>query len=93
MREQAEHWLADRGEPSSRTHKLTDLIVLLGDATLADLADEVRALDRLSLHAIQMRYLVAPRTTTRRGGSQGNSSFSQAGPKSVLAVRICRDLG
>lgn len=51
MRGQTERWLAGRGEPSSRTQKLTDLIVLLGDATLADLADEVRALDRFYISA------------------------------------------
>ena len=39
-------WLADCGETPPRTHKLADLIVLLGDVRLAGFADEVQALDR-----------------------------------------------
>ena len=42
-------WLADRGETPPRTHKLIDLVALVGDTTLAGLADEVRILDRFYL--------------------------------------------
>ena len=39
-------WLADRGETLPRTHKLVDLVMLVGESLLAGLADEVRTLDR-----------------------------------------------
>ena len=39
-------WLADRGETPPRTHKLVDLVMLVGESLLAGLADEVRTLDR-----------------------------------------------
>lgn len=39
-------WLGDRGETPPRTHKLVDLVALLGDARFAGLANEVQALDR-----------------------------------------------
>ncbi len=39
-------WLADRGETPPRTHKLVDLVMLVGESLLARLADEVRTLDR-----------------------------------------------
>jgi len=42
-------WLADRGETPPRTHKLIDLVALVGDTTLAGLADDVRILDRFYL--------------------------------------------
>lgn len=34
-------WLAERGETPPRTHKLADLIALLGDAGLADLSEGI----------------------------------------------------
>jgi HEPN domain-containing protein len=39
-------WLVDRGEMPPRTHKLADLITVLGDVRLAGLTDEIQALDR-----------------------------------------------
>lgn len=39
-------WLADQEDVTPRTHKLVDLVVLIGDARLAGLADAVRELDR-----------------------------------------------
>lgn len=39
-------WLVDRGETPPRTHKLVDLVAVLGDARLVGRADEVRGLDR-----------------------------------------------
>jgi len=41
--------LADRDETPPRTHKLIDLVALVGDTALAGLADEVRTLDRFYL--------------------------------------------
>lgn len=41
--------LTDRGETPPHTHKLIDLVALVGDTTLAGLADEVRILDRFYL--------------------------------------------
>lgn len=39
-------WLVERGEMPPRTHKLADLVVLLGEARFAGFANEVQALDR-----------------------------------------------
>lgn len=39
-------WLADSGETPPRTHRIIDLVELLGDARLVGLIDDVRALDR-----------------------------------------------
>lgn len=39
-------WLANRGAMPPRTHRLIDLVAMLGDARLAGHADAVRALDR-----------------------------------------------
>ena len=36
-------WLADRGEMPPRTHRLIDLVAMLGDMRLAGLADWVAA--------------------------------------------------
>ena len=50
--------LADRDETPPRTHKLIDLVALVGDTALAGLADEVRTLDRFYLPTrYRMRYL------------------------------------
>lgn len=41
--------LAERGEAPPRTHKLADLLQILGEKEFPEIADEIRALDRFHL--------------------------------------------
>ena len=74
-------WLVDRGETPPRTHKLADLVTLLGDARPAGLADDVQALDRFY---IPTRYPDALPGTLPEGLPQED----EAGEALILARQV-----
>ena len=82
-------WLAERGESPLRTHKLVDLVVLLGETRLAGLADEVRELDRFYIFT---RYPDALPGTLPEG-LPGESEASEAYDVARQVMALAKEAG